>query len=636
MKGVVLMNKFLKYNIVMLIVVLLLLASFFTTAQATSREFQITAYDIQVNILTDGSADIEEKITYAFKGNFNGGLFDLDFSGSKGLVDPRVYIEKAGHIKESVHNNSSNSGTYMFNVDGNIAKFKVFEPSSNETVTFIYTYRLLDVVTKYNDIAEFNRKMIGTNWDVPVQNVNIYITIPKGGSKDELRVFAHGPLTGESWPIDSHTAHFKAPAINPGKFFETRVLFPQRLVPESQNIVNKNALEEILAQEAIWANEANKEREKARQKLENAKTLKLIGQILTALFLLLWLFIMLKLKKKYGTKYNTTFEGKYYRELPDNYPPAELRYLLSGVTGLQTDILATLLDLVRRRILLLETEKIMQKGFLKKKENISYRFTKKPQGDIKSLSRHETFLISWLFDQVGNGQTFLLSDIKDFVKKEASARVFKSHYIMWKNLIRKTAQNKRFYPEGSGKAFGAKLLVFIAFFVAGGLISATTGYHYAAILSLLGFVTLFIRITNKHSEYGADQNAKWQALKRFIKDFSNIKDASLPSIAIWEHYLVYAIVLGVANESMKQLTAILAKESNETLMYSAIAGKMFINNQNNYDFNSFNAAFNQMNSAISSAFSVANSHTSSSSGSGGGASGGNSGGGGGASGGGAF
>lgn len=46
---------------------------------------------------------------------------------------------------------------------------------------------------------------------------------------------------------------------------------------------------------------------------------------------------------------------------------------------------------------------------------------------------------------------------------------------------------------------------------------------------------------------------KWQAFRRFLTNFSSLDQATVPSLIVWEHYLVYAITLGVAKEVIKQL-----------------------------------------------------------------------------------
>jgi uncharacterized membrane protein len=130
----------------------------------------------------------------------------------------------------------------------------------------------------------------------------------------------------------------------------------------------------------------------------------------------------------------------------------------------------------------------------------------------------------------------------------------------------------------------------------------------------------------------------WKAFRNFLKDFSRMDKAEMPSIIIWEHYLVYAISLGVAKEVIKQLPLVFTdadlQNSKLTYMYG----------HNIHSLHTFTRAFDttvsSVDSAVSKAMAIANSKNSSSSGSGGGFSGGGfgggSGGGGGRGGGGAF
>ena len=118
-----------------------------------------------------------------------------------------------------------------------------------------------------------------------------------------------------------------------------------------------------------------------------------------------------------------------------------------------------------------------------------------------------------------------------------------------------------------------------------------------------------------------------------MSDYSLINEASVPSIVIWEQYLVYAIPLGVAEEVIKQLKVIIPAEEithhDTPLLYSAGHGMMY---------DSIKTITNNIDSSLNSVLSVANSSNSSSSGSGGGFSSGGGGGGrgGGGGGGGAF
>lgn len=58
---------------------------------------------------------------------------------------------------------------------------------------------------------------------------------------------------------------------------------------------------------------------------------------------------------------------------------------------------------------------------------------------------------------------------------------------------------------------------------------------------------VYFKLTNQ----GKEELKKWQGLRNFFIDFSQMKDEELPKIEVWEQYLVYATALGVADKVLK-------------------------------------------------------------------------------------
>jgi len=58
---------------------------------------------------------------------------------------------------------------------------------------------------------------------------------------------------------------------------------------------------------------------------------------------------------------------------------------------------------------------------------------------------------------------------------------------------------------------------------------------------------LWVRRTPK----GALLYARWQAFRRYLKDFSRMKESPPASLALWEQFLVYGIALGVAEQVLE-------------------------------------------------------------------------------------
>ena len=612
---------------------------------AADREYHISNYSIDILIEKDGSAMIEERLTYDFDGQFNGILRDVDFSDTKGLIDAKVFVERKEELIEVILN-STNSladngfpGTYNYEEKDRIAHFKIFEASLDVIKTFRIRYKLINVVTKYNDIAQFNRKIIDKNWQTTLNNITIRIKIPEGATKDELKVFAHGPLSGESKIVDDQNFLFTVPFVSPGTFVETLVIFPNTLVPRSTNLVNKVALPDILENEGKLADEANKQRENAREQVAKhdkmVKNRAMVRNILVILLGLVWIFLITHIYFKYDKELKHNFQGKYYRELPGDYTPAEMSILLSFGKVHTRDIMATLMDLVRKRQLSIDPDKHIKKGLFGSKEISTYTIHIKEDEQKVDLKKHESYLIEWFIFEIGDGTQVNLEEIKSYAKDRRNAQTFLVDYRKWTKLAKEESDKNKFFDETSKKGILTGVLSGIIYFILGIFISIFLYAPVALILTILGFILLiFSARIKRRTSYGNEQKEMWNAFKEFLKDFSNINKAILPSIVIWEHYLVYAISLGVAKEVIKQLPLVFndtdLENSHLTFMYGATYGY----------FAGFNTAFsdtiNTVESAISSAVSIANSTNSSSSGGGGGFSGGSSGGGGGGGGGGAF
>lgn len=651
------MKKGIRPAVFLLLVLILASAVLCQGVSADSRHYEINGYTVYVVVNPDGSADVEERIAYEFVGDFSGVLRDIDYEKTDGLENLQVYAEEDGmSIKEFTVNSTTDldaagkSGTYNVYQDDEIAHLKVFEKSSNTRKTFVYKYTLKNVVTKYNDIAEFNRKLIDTGWDVPLNDIRIHIRLPEGASKDEIRVFGHGPLTGESVITDGQNVEFILDRLDPGYYVETLVLFPPRLVPESARVKAEDALRRILDNEKKMADEANAEREKARKQVEEynrrlaeererKQQRKKITDILCIILFIAWIPLIIRLYLKYDREFKSSFNAKYYRELPGEYTPAEMSVLMNMGSVDKRDITATLMDLVRKGNLVLKQESYIKEGFFRDKKVEDYSLTLNPEAPRSGLTGHESYLLNWFINEIGDGSRVFLDEVSDHVKTEADARRFTRNYQNWCERVKDEAAKHSFFDGSSRKGRIIAVLAGIAYIVLGFFLTAAAENPTGILVIISGFIMLiFGARLNRRSAYGNKQYAMWKAFRNFLKDFSRLDKAEMPSIVLWEHYLVYAVSLGVAKEVIKQLPLVYtdADLQNTRLTY------MYGHNLRSLSSftNTLDRAVYSVDHAIDRAMAIANSKQSSSSGSGGGFSGGGfgggSGGGGGRGGGGAF
>lgn len=632
-------------KIVCVLAVLFMLLWVLPQTTVEAKSYNVTKYNMIIDVKPNGDGVFEERITYDFSGDFNGVYRDIDLDGTDGYEDIKVYIAEGDILKGFTPGVGEGLNQYEISRDNNLISLKVYEKTSNSKKTFVYTYILKNVAEKYKDIGVFNRKVIDNNWDVPLKDVSIEIYIPEGASREDLRVFAHGPLEGYSEIIDNRTFSFYVEDVLPGTFIETLVVFPPDLIADSSKAFHWDELPHILENEQRLANEANMIREKAQADIAREKRLKDIRKMLLPVFLLIMLIVFIsfiKLNLRYGRNLKPYFDGDYYRDLPGDYTPAEMTCLLAKNNIGPNDVMATIMDLVRKKRLKITRIDVEQRWglFTKNKTGEKYMLERLNDADQDDLKRHEGFLMDWFIDELGGGKGLILDDLKQKLKSKKSVLKFQRDYGTFKELAKIEGSTNDFFTRNvltsSGKFFIEALLLIVLGITSGALLGS---WDLGTILILLAIALLInlqvLRLKTKLTRYGVEQRAMWRAFKQFLLHFSNMDRADIPSIVIWEHYLVYAISLGIAKEVLAQLPKVFSETElkDPSLTYMGGYGYGF------YSFSHMNSTLNNTIATVTrtvNTASVAASRVSSGSGGGGGFSGGSSGGGGGGGGGGAF
>jgi len=134
-------------------------------AKDTGKNFKITDYQAQVKILENGDIHVNEIFTYDFNGNFNGIIRSIGTGGSDGLVNFRAseYSPQRKVLETSQ------------SLEGEMVTFRIYDQSSNERKSFLLEYQLKNVITKYNDIAEFYWKFFDQANTSPIESIKVEV-----------------------------------------------------------------------------------------------------------------------------------------------------------------------------------------------------------------------------------------------------------------------------------------------------------------------------------------------------------------------------------------------------------------------------------------------------------------------------
>ena len=581
-----------------------------------AANYRIEKLDIEANLQKDGSMVVSEAVTYDID-EINGVYFDIDAKGFGELEDLQVFEDEpnTSSFKEV------DTSNYEVSVSDELYRIKLYSKNQNNIRTFKFVYKLPEAITVYDDVAQFNRKMVGKEWQQGINYIIAKVIIPVSASYDNsnILVFGHGPLTGEVDKVEN-TVVYKLDDYYPGDFLEAHILMEPEIFSEynKSKIVHKDMKQKLLDIEAKLADEANAERDKASSQQKIFKKQGVILGVLGSIWGVLMFYIYGIYRRRNRVKNSV---GKYLRELPDDSSPALVgSFMTDSISG--NEILATIVDLIRRKILRLETSE--------EKSIITL------VGNTEKLSAQERVIVDIYINDFGDGKSLDLKSFGFFQKVPMStARKFEK----WKTIIQSEMNRKDLVFEGF-KGMGKNLfykslcgiILGIKFF--GNILEKAMESKMFLIIIIMG-VILFISLTKARypRKELAEAKDKWQAFKNFLSDYSQLEEAKITSVHLWEQYFVYAVALGVSEKVVKAYKKALdmgvIDQGVNKFRTSPIFNTMF-----NSSFSNLNGIVSRTNSRAS--FTIASSRRSSSFGGGGGFSSGSSGGGGSRGGGGAF
>ena len=119
------------------------------------------------------------------------------------------------------------------------------------------------------------------------------------------------------------------------------------------------------------------------------------------------------------------------------------------------------------------------------------------------------------------------------------------------------------------------------------------------------------------TQKGINEKELWNGLKRYMLDFSLLKEREVPELVLWEKYLVYATAFGISERVINQLKIVYPQITSGELVGNYAYFNIMANSRYNL------STISHLNNAINSSYNTAYRSTySSGSGSGGGFSGG--------------
>ena len=592
------MKYYFKKNILAIIIssILVALSLIFTLVindvGFSESDLVIKQFDVNLRVNKDGSGTFDNYVTYDFDDNEYTVIY-YDVGDEKGTVfgyqdingtpikmydnekndrsqfdifsfktrifegDQEVDITQIGYsFNGDVEMDEYSTGVVKSPYDNCERVYCYNEDGFKKNTKFNYQYRIQGMTTKYNDIGIINW-ILSPQTEVFIKNVSVNITFENELTNEYVEhlknnFYVHGNIRYYDLEITNEGISFNVKKQKSSQLVEVRMGFNVNLVNEdeviSKNRYDYNAQEYLDKCERLTKEnfEANRDRYFLHQ-----TTLIVLTIVLISLIVLCWI----RAYKKYDKERVSTFDSEYYRELPDTYPPAELGYLYNFKDTSKDDLSATIMDLIRKGYIELDTNGCSTTD---KKPNYIYRLNKDKDQTI--LKSYERFVLKWYFEHIAGGYSLSLDEIDDYLKKEENAKRYLDDNKTFINLVREESRKHKFFDEIKNINYKFTLLYVglgIAMMYAF-MIQISNYYTFGLVFSsifLAGIIVFasYISTIKRRSEKGNEDYVRWKAFRNFLLEFGRFEDYTMPLIEIWEHYMVYAVSFGIAEEVEKQM-----------------------------------------------------------------------------------
>lgn len=570
--------NFKKKSIAIALILIFLFSTLPMSFASDDVEYSIPQAIIDLTVQDNGLLHVQESINYHFDSSANGIYRDIPLKEGQEIKNLNITTNGAYNSYEIIKENGKERlKIYLYS---DVAKTQKISSGDNIKVNIEYDFT--NVIKTYKDTGELQYKLWGDEWNVDVGQVTANIHFP---SKEGIQYWINpaNQVTSESWNNNNNTLTVKSNGISSGNYLELRSTIPLSEFnnPSYAKHIDSNGLEEIKKLQSDYENKVNQAN---------------IGFQIVGILLILSILIPIYVYVKYGREPKISYDGIYEREPPTKDSPA----LVNSICGVSSNNIgepdmkgfqATIMDLINRKILSLSTTEETIPHTNKIDRSVHLKINTE---ELNKLTTDEIDVINTL-KQFQTADNLISLDLmnNDLGNRDSALR-FQENYKKWQkdfknNYIPNEEVKKYFISKGSTymKIYGVIILILSGIFIGLTISSVAESSGFGMITgiftAIIGLVCILLPATigGRWTEFGKEYYEKWKNFKKYLKDFSLIKENPPESIVIWNEYLVYATALGVAKEVYKAMEMTVYKngvyDDNDLFYFHTYGGFYMMN-----------------------------------------------------------
>lgn len=450
-----------------------------------------------------------------------------------------------------------------------------------DSMKFDVTFIMHDVMTQWNDVADFQWEPFGKSNPVPIGTVTGTVHFPEGITKNDSWAWLHTERTSETSRTADGGLKFTAYNIHSGDYLDVVAAYAS--TPTSTGISRVRKTDRL---DALKRSEAEQERQwqEGQRTAARARLALWIATVVIGVALCAWgLYASITSNKR--SKYRGPIE--YWRDQPGISPASAARLIdvvdKTGGTQSNRELTATLLSLaVKKALAIYPGSSDLYRGIDMSRATpveLSHMIAADPGRQRAALSTSTIVLLPAAIDAVPNREQLGLSDsedallnlltvishrvgcpVFDFNQMRLACRDWEDGYIELGKFT--TACDIEYVRLDASRSRGWQWILagVLAAVVGFGAMIANLVIGYGMVGLITGLpvfaVGLFCSMSGAMHELtatGQEIAGRCLGLKRYMQDFSNFTDRGAADLAMWDWYMVYAAAFGISERVMREL-----------------------------------------------------------------------------------
>lgn len=498
-------------------------AALASPAQAQTRSYQAERFDVEIEVLADGSLYVTETVVF----DFSGGPFTYAFRQLTLNELDRVQIVGAAMDGQALDRGDQAGQVEILEGNDPIEVTWHFPPTSDTRRTFVLEYQVFGNIRQDGDYDRLAWQAIPEDHEYEIRSSSITVTYPPGIEAVELPGLRNNPTTGT--------------AEAGGVVFRLNDLARDQAVVVDARFPGGSLISEPPAWQAIDL-ERRRQLQAGWPYAVGAGLVVIAGSLAG----------LVGLKRKFEPKYEDTIQPGEVTNPPDELSPGLAAFLAEDGRGSVVQVFATLIELARRGWVSLEP--VEATGLFKAKD---YRIRR--LRDASALQPHEAFIYQVVFHGRAeeSGETLLSKAAQQIGSKintytlRAREELEADGSILAKSFKQRESLNAggiiTFFSGMILGILGAILIgrvgessTLIGIILVGGALGLVAG---AAIAWLVGSSWGIL------SAQGKQRQMRWIAFRNYLRRLS--KPGTTLQGSWLEEYLPYAVAFNMGDRWVK-------------------------------------------------------------------------------------